>query len=154
MAWFSLWVREVPGSTPGQAPFLLFYSYSFFLLYVVGHLGSVPKNWISSTVFTCHWLAPTRTKVTLKRAKKTQLALQHCCKTSWMAMLRVLPPTNQNCFTTNQVVAGYEKLLQKVESSSNFGNKICTRYVTRFTGPRQTCFTASDLNPVYGVTPT
>ena len=25
--------------------------------------------------------------------KKVQLALQHCCKTSWKAMLRVLPPT-------------------------------------------------------------
>ena len=62
--------------------------------------------------------------------------------------------STQNCVTTNQIVAGYEKLLQKVENSSNFGNKICTWYVTRFTGPRQTCFTASDLNPVYGVTPT
>jgi len=32
-------------------------------------------------------------------------------------MLRVLLPTNQNCLTTNQVVASYEKLWQKVESS-------------------------------------
>ena len=37
VAWFSLWVREVPGSTPGQARLFLFYSYSYFLLYVVGH---------------------------------------------------------------------------------------------------------------------
>ena len=29
-----------------------------------------------------------------KRAtKNVQLVLQHCCKTSWIAMLRVLPPT-------------------------------------------------------------
>ena len=25
--------------------------------------------------------------------KKVQLVLQHCCKTSWKAMLRALPPT-------------------------------------------------------------
>ena len=26
-------------------------------------------------------------------------------------------------------------------------------YVARFTGPKQTCFAGSDVNPVYGVTP-
>jgi len=26
-----------------------------------------------------------------------QIVLQHCCYTSWIAMLRVLPPTNQTC---------------------------------------------------------
>ena len=40
-------------------------------------------------------------------------------------MLRVLPPTNQDCLTTNQVVTGYKKLLQKVESSSIFCSKVC-----------------------------
>ena len=44
------------------------------------------------------------------------LVLQHCCKTGSKEMLRVLPPTNQTCLATNQVVAGCEKLLQKVES--------------------------------------
>ena len=29
-------------------------------------------------------------------------------------MMRVLPPTNQSCLVTNQVVSGCEKLLQKV----------------------------------------
>ena len=50
-------------------------------------------------------------------------------------------------------VAGCEKLLQRVESGSTFCNKICTRCV--FYGPklRQTCFSASDVTPVYGVTP-
>ena len=139
-------------SRTGPIPFIFFLTLTFVLR--CRTTRSVSKNWIASTVFKCHLLAPTRTKVMLKRTTKTQLALQHCCKTSWMAMLRVLSPTNQNCLTTNQVVAGYEKLLQKVESSSNFGNKICTWYVTRFTGPRQTCFPASDVNPVYGVTPT
>ena len=33
-------------------------------------------------------------------------------------MLRVLPPTNQTCPATNEVVAGWEKLLQKVETTS------------------------------------
>ena len=56
-------------------------------------------------------------------------------------MLRVLPPT------FNQVVAGREELLQKVESSSTFATAFVR--VARFTGPRQTCFAASDVTPVY-----
>ena len=51
---------------------------------------------------------------------------QHCCITSWIAMLRVLLPTNQTCLATNQVSAGCEKLSRKVESSSTFCNRICT----------------------------
>ena len=38
--------------------------------------------------------------------------------------MRVLPSTNQTCPATNQVVAGCETLLQTVESSSTFCNKI------------------------------
>ena len=60
-------------------------------------------------------------------------------------MLRVLSPT------FNQVVAGREKLLQKVESSSTFAT--ASARVARFTGPRQTCFAGSDVIPVYGVAP-
>ena len=37
--------------------------------------------------------------------KNMQLVLQHCCKTSEIAMLRVKPPTNQTWLATNQVVA-------------------------------------------------
>ena len=33
-------------------------------------------------------------------------------------MSGALPPTNQTCLTTNQVVAGFKKLLQKLESNS------------------------------------
>ena len=55
-------------------------------------------------------------------------------------MLRVLPTT------FDQVVAGREKLLQKVESSSTFAT--ASARVARFTGPRQTCFAASDVTPV------
>ena len=47
----------------------------------------------------------------------------------------------------NQVVAGCEKLLQKVESSSTFCNKTCTCCVFY----RPDCFAASDVTPVYGV---
>ena len=63
-----------------------------------------------------------------------------------------LPATNQTCLATIQVVAGCENLLQKVESSSTFCDKICTSCA--FFGPKQTCFATSDVIPVYGVTPT
>ena len=59
-------------------------------------------------------------------------------------MLRVLPPT------FNQVIAGSERLLQKVESSSTFATALVR--VACFTDPRQTCFAASGVTPVYGVT--
>ena len=39
-------------------------------------------------------------RVTVKKAtKNVQLFLEHCCKTSWIAMLRVLPPTKTNLAT-------------------------------------------------------
>ena len=41
----------------------------------------------------------------------------------------------QTCPATNQVAAGCEKLLQNVESSYTFCNKLCT--YCAFTGPRQ-----------------
>ena len=66
--------------------------------------------------------------------KNVQLVLQHCYKTSWKAVLRVLPLTNQTCLATNQDVAGCKKLLQKVESSS-------------------TCLATSEVTSVYVVTP-
>ena len=49
--------------------------------------------------------------------KHLQLVLQHCCKTSWKTTLRVLPPMFQP-------VLQQIKLLQKVESSFTFCNKI------------------------------
>ena len=51
--------------------------------------------------------------------------------------------SNLSCNKINKVVAGCEKLLQKVQSRSTFCNKICT--CCAFTGPRQTCFLASDV---------
>ena len=49
-------------------------------------------------------------------------------------MLHVLPTANLICFATNQIVAGSEKLQQKIERSSTFC--IESIHVTRFTGPR------------------
>jgi len=58
---------------------------------------------------------------------------------------------NQICHAANKVVAGCEKLLQKVVGSSTFfvTNSL---HVARFTGQKQTRFPASDVIPVYGVT--
>ena len=55
------------------------------------------------------------------------------------------------CLATNEVVAGYEKFLLKVEGSFTFATK--SVHVVHFTGPSQSCFVASDITPVYGVTP-
>ena len=84
----------------------------------------------------------------VKRAIKTcNLVLVIECKTSWIAMLRVLPPI-------------------KIKLSCNkFGCRLCKSYYSRkrvvlpfptksvhaesLTGPRQICFAARDANPVY-----
>lgn len=57
----------------------------------------------------------------------------------------------QTCLVTNQVVAVCEELLQKVESSGPFCNKICT--CCTFYQPKTNSFAANDITPVYGVTP-
>ena len=79
-------------------------------------------------------------------------------------MLLVYPRPNLYCNTDNRktgsIIHACNKSdccrLQKVVSerrhSSTFCNKICTRW--RFTGPRQTCFEASNVTLLYGVTPT
>ena len=67
-----------------------------------------------------------------------------------MAKLRVLPPTYQTCLATNQVVAVCEKLLQNVENSSTYCNKICICW--EFYRPAETTFAAPEVTPLYGVT--
>ena len=64
-------------------------------------------------------------------------------------MSGALPPTNQTCLRTNQVVAGFKKMLQKVDSNSATKSV----QVARFTGPRQPCFATGDVTPMCGVTP-
>ena len=63
--------------------------------------------------------------------KNMQLVLQHGYKTSWIAVLHVLPPTNQP-------VLQQIRLMQVAKSC-------CTKslHVVHFTDPRQTCFAAS-----------
>ena len=65
--------------------------------------------------------------------------------------MRVLPPSNQTCLATNQLVAGCEKLLQRRDCNSTFAAQ--SVHVARFTDPRQTCLVARGVTPVYGVTP-
>ena len=62
---------------------------------------------------------------TLTKYVQTDLYYEHCCKTSWIAMLHVLPPRIKRVLQQS-VVAGCEKLLLKVGSSSTFWNKIST----------------------------
>ena len=60
--------------------------------------------------------------------------------------------TKQKAVLWEQVlIAGCEKLLQKVESSSTFCNKIRTSCA--FYRTKETCFAASDVTPVYDVIP-
>jgi len=90
----------------------------------------------------CTWL----TKGTGKTgSKNVRLVLDYCCITSWKVMWRVSPPTDQTCLATNQVVARCEKLLQKVESSSTFWNKICT--CCAFYRPKANLFCNKWRNP-------
>ena len=46
--------------------------------------------------------------VKVRATKIMQLVLQHCCKTSWIAILGVLAPTS-NLSSTNQVVDRFER---------------------------------------------
>ena len=58
--------------------------------------------------------------------KTVQLVLQHCCKTSWKAMLLVLLASFKPIFQQIRLLKGCENLLEKVGSSSTFCNKICS----------------------------
>ena len=59
-------------------------------------------------------------------SKNAQLVLQHCCKTSWIATLRVLQPTNQTCLAINRVVSGCEKVSCRKQRLVLLYNKTCT----------------------------
>ena len=63
-------------------------------------------------------------------------------------MLRFLPPTPP--------VLQQIRLLQFAKSCCRKYRVVllfASVYVARFTGPRQTCFAASNVTPLYGVTP-
>ena len=55
-------------------------------------------------------------------------------------MLHVLPLENQTCLATNQIAASCEKLLQKLERSFTYCNKICTCCAFYRSQLRQSCF--------------
>ena len=57
-------------------------------------------------------------------------------------MLHFLPPENQTCLATNQIAASCEKLLQKLERSFTYCNKICTccAFYRPQLSVRQSCF--------------
>ena len=59
--------------------------------------------------------------------------LQNCWKTSWKVMLRILLPTNAK--------------------TRDFLHQNLSMLRVLITGPRQTCFEASDVTTVYGMTP-
>ena len=56
-----------------------------------------------------------------------------------------------NCLATNQVVTGCESCCGEQKVVLLFVTKSVN--VARFIDPRQSCLAASDLTPVYGVTP-
>ena len=66
-------------------------------------------------------------------------------------MQRVLPPMNQTCLATNQIVAVSKCCCRKHRAVLLFETKYV--HVARFTGPRQTCFAVTEVTPMYGVTP-
>jgi len=117
-----------------------------------------------------HWPSQTSCYTFSVQQKATNLHETYCIKVWWNGLrkygtcfatflqkelngdVRHSTARVQTCLATNQVVvAGCEKLLQKVESSSTFSTK--SAHVAHFTGPRQTRFAASDVTPVYGTTP-
>ena len=86
--------------------------------------------------------------------QKRALVLQpwHCYKMSWKTMLRVLPPTFKPVLQQIRLLQVAKRWCKKERVVLLFAKKKFA-HVARFTGLRQTCFTASDVVPVYGVTP-
>ena len=85
--------------------------------------------------------------------KNVQLVFQHCCKTSWIAISSRVFYHPRIKLVTQQI-----SLLQVAKSCCRGEEEVlifATKpvHVARFTGPRQTCFAASDVNYVYGITP-
>ena len=66
--------------------------------------------------------------------KLLQLATQHCCVSSWKALLHVLPPTSNIVTQQNFVVASWSSMLQQVELASTFLNKSFQLTTTKFCG--------------------
>ena len=102
----------------------------------------------ASVLVNEHGLRSVNCKPAIGSLRYGKTVWQNCCKMSCQAMLLVNITHVQTRLATNRVVAGCQKFLQKVENSFTFCKK--SLHVARFTGPRQTCFAASDVNPVHG----
>ena len=74
--------------------------------------------------------------------KNVQLVLQHCYKNKLKSDVHV-----QTCLATNQVVLVAKSCCRKQRVVLLFATH--SVLVARFTGPRQTCFAASDVSTAY-----
>ena len=74
-----------------------------------------------------------KTEGTEKRAtKNVQLVLQHCCKTSWIAMLRVLPPTFKPVNNLICCKTGFMWVVKRAISLFNLFYSNVAKQVARF----------------------
>ena len=85
--------------------------------------------------------------------QNVQLVFQHCFKTSWIAISSRVFYHPRIKLVTQQI-----SLLQVAKSCCRGEEEVlifATKpvHVARFTGPRQTCFAASDVNYEYDITP-
>ena len=67
-------------------------------------------------------------------------------------MLRILLPTNEASLAANQVYTSCEKVVPETREKFYFLHQNLSMLRVLITDPRQTCFAASDVTPVYGVT--
>ena len=82
--------------------------------------------------------------------KNTQPAFQHCCKTRWITICAFYHPRIKLVMQQISLLQVAISCCREYEEVLIFATKPV--HVTRFTGPRQTCFAASDINSVYGIT--
>ena len=68
-------------------------------------------------------------------------------------MLRILSPSNEASLAANKVYTSREKVVAETGEKFYFLYQNLSMLRVLITGLRQTCFEASDVTPVYGVTP-
>ena len=68
-------------------------------------------------------------------------------------ILRILLPTNEASLAANQVETSCEKVVAGTREKFYFRHQNLSMLCVLITDPKQTCFVASDVTPVYDVTP-
>ena len=68
-------------------------------------------------------------------------------------MLRILLRMNEASLAANKVYTSCEKVVAETREKFYFLHQNLSMLRVSISGPRQTCFEASDVTPVYGVTP-